>query len=320
MVEIRVAIAGDGVCGSLLSFFLPGSEVYDVKEEGEIGQDCAWGIREEEFRRIYGRVGLNPSDYLQVRLDEIICPVFSSRDSITFDKHRFLRDVRKKSDADFTLGKKFPLGDIGKYDLVIDATGRRALFEDSAGYVVPCYQLEVEGEGFPDDPFIDLRKEVGYLWSFPQGNGRYRIGCGLLIGSPKEPVEEFLEDKDYTVVANRSGSVRLSSPERENAYPHIDGVPIVAVGESIGTVTPLTGEGIAPSARSAEILLECLEDVQKYQEREREEFAWIESQQRLIESLESGSRLSQLIRLLKVENPEYLSVEISKLKVVTGYA
>lgn len=317
---MKIGIAGAGVCGSLLSLFLPDSEVYDVRDEAKIGQDCAWGTGEEEFRRICKRVGLNPSDYIQVKPDKIICPAFSNRDSITFDKYSFLRDVREKSEADFVLGEKFPSDNVDEYDLVIDATGRRNLFEDSAGHVVPCYQLEVEGEGFPNNTFMDLKKEVGYLWSFPQGNRRYRIGCGLLNGNPREPVEEFLEDKDHTVVADRSGPIRLSSPERESAYSYIGDVPVVGVGESIGTVTPLTGEGITPSVKSALVLLESLEDLKKYQERVREEFSWIEPQLQLIESLRDGNRINQLIRLLRIENPEYLSVDISKLGIVTGYA
>lgn len=317
---MKIGIAGAGVCGSLLSFFLPDSRVYDVRNEDDIGQDCAWGTGEREFRRVCKRVELSPSDYIQVRSDKVICPAFSSRDSITFDKHRFLKDIRKKSDADFTLSKEFPLDEVDKYDLVVDATGKRNLFKDSTGYVAPCYQLEVEGEGFPDEYFIDLKKDIGYLWSFPQGDGRYRVGCGLLNGNPKDPVDDFLEDKSYTEVANRSGSVRLSSPLRNSISREINGVPIVGVGESIGTVTPLTGEGVSPSAKSAEILLECLEDIQEYKERVRREFSWVESQLQLIESLKDRNRLSQLVRLLRVENPEYLSVEISKLKIVTGYA
>jgi flavin-dependent dehydrogenase len=48
---------------------------------------------------------------------------------------------------------------------------------------------------------------------------------------------------------------------------------VVGVGESIGTVFPILGEGIIPSLQCAEIFLQTMPDFEKYRKRVLKEFA-----------------------------------------------
>lgn len=320
-----VLIAGAGVSGSLLSRLLSPDHdvsVFDARREQEIGQDCAWATGKSEFERVCGEVGLDPGDYVLHRAERIISSVFSNRDAVTFEKASFLKDLRAVSGADFSFGVPVDTSNMENHDLVVDATAKRKILGGGSGYIVPCYQIEVEGSGFPGDILMELKGGTGYLWSFPQGDGGYRVGCGLLNGKPKTHVDSFLGGKSYRIIGNRSGSVRLSSPLRESVYEEIDGTTVVGVGESAGTVCPISGEGIVPSMRSAEILSRHISDEEDwlpgYESALRREFGWVESQLRFVESLRNGGSISQLYRLIKAEVPDYLSGRMSKLKMALG--
>jgi flavin-dependent dehydrogenase len=65
----------------------------------------------------------------------------------------------------------------------------------------------------------------------------------------------------------------------------------VGVGESIGTVFPLLGEGIIPSLQSADILCETLLDLSEYERRIMEEFKLYKDIYTLVK-LKHGGKLS----------------------------
>jgi flavin-dependent dehydrogenase len=58
--------------------------------------------------------------------------------------------------------------------------------------------------------------------------------------------------------------VRISPPK--NSEPFTDGRKSIGVGESIGTVYPLLGEGIIPSTWCAELFTENFDNFFKYRE------------------------------------------------------
>ena len=64
--------------------------------------------------------------------------------------------------------------------------------------------------------------------------------------------------------------IRLATPE--NCMPYSDG-NIVGVGESIGTVFPLLGEGIIPSMECADILVDNVDNIPEYERQVAKHFA-----------------------------------------------
>ena len=79
--------------------------------------------------------------------------------------------------------------------------------------------------------------------------------------------------RKYDKIRVTSRNIRMA-PMFENVY-HGN---VIGVGEAIGTVSPITGEGIVPSLQSAEILYECLKINEsdsvgiRYQKKIRKEF------------------------------------------------
>ncbi len=63
------------------------------------------------------------------------------------------------------------------------------------------------------------------------------------------------------------------------------------MGESIGCVAPLVGDGILAGLRSARILLDCWDDAEAYGRAVLREFGWMERERRVLDRLRGGRRL-----------------------------
>lgn len=326
LVGMRIAIAGAGVAGSYLSSTISGDHeltVFEGRNRGSLGNDCAWGTGARELKKYCGRVNLNPSDYIMHVADEIISDVFSNVDSITFDKHQFLIDLIERSDADFRF--RTPTSEIepGEFDLIVDATGckRAVLGDDGTAWKVPCFQVEVRSEDLPRSIFIEL-KRIGYLWSFPLGDSTYRVGCGVIDGDGRGHTKGFLEDKRHEIISYCGGVVRISSPHHSRVTGEVDGTSVVGVGESVGTVCPISGEGTGPSLRCSDLLLEALEEftdpgslLEEYERSVLEEFSWVRGQFDFLRSVRNGSRVNQLCKLARLDSPDYLPGRLSKTRM-----
>jgi len=102
----------------------------------------------------------------------------------------------------------------------------------------------------------------GYFWYFPLGNGYAHIGAGDFLKNHNVFVDEFLKKHECEVIKKVGRPVRLTPPSR--CEPFTDGRKSVGVGESIGTVYPLLGEGIIPSTWCAELFVKNLHDMPAY--------------------------------------------------------
>jgi flavin-dependent dehydrogenase len=104
---------------------------------------------------------------------------------------------------------------------------------------------------------------AGYFWYFPLGNGYAHIGAGDFERKQNNKfVEDFLKRYECQVIKKVGRPVRISPPK--NCEPFTDRSKIVGVGESIGTVYPLLGEGIIPSTWCADMLVQNLYDMENY--------------------------------------------------------
>ena len=105
----------------------------------------------------------------------------------------------------------------------------------------------------------------GYGWIFPMGDQEYNIGCGIPLGHALKrninlkrifknfvdafPMARKLIQKSQSTTRLCGAALRL---DFEGAYPFVKG-PIVAVGETIGTTLPFSGEGIGKAMESGQL-------------------------------------------------------------------
>lgn len=133
----------------------------------------------------------------------------------------------------------------------------------------------------------------GYAWIFPLGDGVYNIGCGMVFGrAASEPAHLGERFKAFTASFPQARSLmrrgEVLVPPRgallrcglQGAEP-LPAPNILAIGETIGTTFPFTGEGIGKAMESgalaAEVIHEALltgdlDRLGQYPQRLRQEF------------------------------------------------
>jgi len=111
----------------------------------------------------------------------------------------------------------------------------------------------------------------GYAWIFPMRDNEYNVGFGILhLGRIHKgninlknmfknftvsfPLARELMQLSDATTALQAAALRY---DFEGAYPFIRG-PVVAVGETIGTTLPFTGEGIGKAMKSGHLAAEAI--------------------------------------------------------------
>lgn len=327
---MNIAIVGAGVAGSYLAFMLSREHTVDVFEKKppeNLGKDCAWGTSLRMLQKYAPLMDRDSSDYLRFVSEGFVSKGIINRDTVTFNKSQFFQDLLTSSDALVYYKHKVTTDDLADYDLVIDATGSaRSLLPPPQNdlkdrWVCPCYQLDVKFDDLPEDFYFEPRG-VGYMWVFPQGNGVAKVGCGSFDLNPRGEVEKYLSGMNYEVVDKIGAGVRLIPPSKLRPFYSLDNPPVIGVGEAIGTVSMVSGEGIFPSMICADLLLESLEEesieriAKVYESKVLKEFKWVDSQFNFIYSVRYGNYLTQLWNLLRLEIPDYACGTVSKLKMI----
>ena len=178
---------------------------------------------------------------------------------VTYNKKQWESDLL--ADINIVYGvncnkKTFPLDD---YDYVMDCTGfhRRFLPKPKEDFVIPAYEYMVENIDDIDEFYvIGYKGARGYFWYFPLNNGTGFIGAGD-IDRNYYGIKEFFESHPNAKIVKKIGRpIRLSPPKMMEPFCDNN---IIGVGESIGTVFPMLGEGIIPSLLCCEIFLEVLD-------------------------------------------------------------
>lgn len=291
---MSLAIAGAGMTGAYLYRLLKkeGCEVhlYERGEGGSCGlKPCAWGTS-SDFIDLVAKAGLHAENYILRRLDHVVMDdVMIKADLITFDKPRLVKDLLKDAEIRFE-----PVPMRG-YDRVIDATGvcRSLLPPIEDDIILSCCQYLIETEE-PLENRIMLGG-IGYAWSFPLSSYRYHVGCGTLLADPQRILEELgwlksdSQRHKKKIICSCTGKIRLTGPH--GSFPFVvDGCKegIWGVGEAIGCVAPLAGDGIVPGMRSVQLLLDSWEKPQHYIEAVLDEFCWMRNERGVIDRLRRG--------------------------------
>jgi len=112
---------------------------------------------------------------------------------------------------------------------------------------------------------FDRRILPGYGWIFPMGNGAFNVGCGVVSAPERDAPVDLREMLGVFLGAFPLGRTLVRAERRREAVrgamlrygltgarPHAGGA-VFAVGESIGSTYPLTGEGIGKAMETAEL-------------------------------------------------------------------
>ncbi len=285
---MKIAIAGAGMAGSYLYRILKEEgfgtiDIYDQKKSNSCGhRPCAWGFApSSEYSRLVSRFtdpeGLVLKASRSIRIDDIEM----GADLLTVDKPALNKAILDGAPVHYG-----PL-DPGGYDRVIDATG-----------VERAYLGPVEGDDFVADlaqyrvrTSEDLglwinTSSIGYEWCFPLRENEYHIGFGNLKAKAESYVPTFANETKATILCKCHSRLRMSSPY--HSKPFFANNNIVGVGECIGTVAPLGGDGNLYAMQCAEMLVEHWDDLNKYTMTVLKKFDWMRRERECLERLMGG--------------------------------
>ncbi len=270
-----IAVVGAGVAGSYLSRMLQdlGHEVR-LFESSAIANHwpvCAWGASKNMLAMFSKKAGLNFDEYilhsgktLKMYLPENNVEYLDLKGLVTYDKKRWEHDLLRGIEVTFgtrVAPETLPAAD---YDYVLDCTGyhRSLLPKSKQDFVIPAYEYLVENVNNVREFYvIGYKGARGYFWYFPLEDGRAYVGAGD-IDRKYVGVEEFFHKNPSARVIKKIGRpIRLAPPLHMKPFFVKN---IIGVGESIGCVFPMLGEGIIPSLICSDIFLEVLEKSDKF--------------------------------------------------------
>lgn len=254
-------IGGLGVAGSYLLKRLSEdgfeAEGFDPKKEGYY-LPCGYATNENLLGKYLRNIGLSAEDYILSRAERIIFSghgfgevSFPSIGMCTIDKNALEKDIAR--------GLKFQrkrIQDAGS-DVIIDATGVSRAYLGPAENDHTMFAREyLSDKSLHDDfYFCFFQGGRGYFWEFPM-KGKFHVGAG---SDSLDLIDRSLKPYGHEKITGRK--IRLKP-----LFDNICKENIIGVGEAIGTVSPISGEGIVPSLKSAEILFEMIkkyDDVEK---------------------------------------------------------
>lgn len=282
-----IQIYGAGVAGTFLYYLLMKKDVkvsiFDIRNNPDCR--CAWGFAYGEAKELYTKIDVNLDEYALVRPKNLFVNglKLKNRDVVIVDKLSLLSDLWK--------GLEFRKSDS---EIIIDATGaRRALLpEIQNDRLMPTIQF-IERHEKDEDIFAHFERH-GYAWAFPLG-GEWHIGAGGVFEEKLPELIKKLRDRfDFPEREARcscKAKVRMLPPSKCRPFVH---GKVVGVGEAIGCVSGV-GEGNVPALKSAEILSDCINNLQIYEKRILKELHWIEREQRFVESVLKGKPAFHLL-------------------------
>jgi len=280
---LKIAVVGIGVAGAyLLARLKKEHEVVGFERSTQENHDsiCAWGTTKRPMQEFAEKCGLNFNDYLIHEGNTMYIEMNSQRFTIklmglcTYNKIGLIKDMAKGCRIHYGATPK--LQDLeSEFDVIVDSTGfhRSYLPRLARDFHLPTFQHKVEYKnGVPFDDFYlkPFPSMSGYFWYFPLGKNLAHIGAGDKNRNHITETNAFLKKHGGKVIKTVGRPIRLATPDMCEPFYH---GKVVGVGESIGTVYPLLGEGIIPSMTCADIFVENLGNNERYRQQVLEQFA-----------------------------------------------
>jgi len=279
---MKIAVVGIGVAGSyLLARLKKDHEVvgYERMTEEKHDSICAWGTIKNKMNELCSKADIDFEKHvihdgknLYIEMSDHQRFDIRLKGLCTYDKIGLIHDMADGCEVHYGVAPK--LEDLEKeFDLIIDATGfyRPYLPKIKKDFFLPTYQYKVKYEDeVPIDDFYvrPFPGMTGYFWYFPLGKKIAHIGAGDYKKQHVEETDKFFKKYGGKITKTVGRPLRLATPNL--CKPFYKG-KVVGVGESIGTVYPLLGEGIIPSMKCVDIFVKNLGDNESY-EKEVDEY------------------------------------------------
>ncbi len=306
---MTIAIAGAGIAGGYLSALLEKKGIYADIYDGmdhhtRCGfRSCGWGVP-AAIGKYLADIDLNFEDYLIEPMATMNFDGLTAETPLcTLNKPRLLRDLTGGASV---RRQNLTPEDASDYEMIVDATGIQRAFLPScrSDLTLPTIQHRVSVECKGNEQlgagvYGNQVPGLGYLWIFPLGNGLYHIGVGGIgLAHLRDLLEQFYQESSdafsFAPLCSCEGSVRVASPyystpffvrtKRAGSSPRL----IVGIGESIGTVSPFTGEGILFSLESARLFMDSWQDPEAYTQSVLDRFSWMKKERETLDYLLSA--------------------------------
>jgi len=276
---MKIAVVGIGVAGAYLMNML--GKNHDIHVVGferlaESQHDavCAWATCKNVMAKIVKECGLEFENYIlhdgkrmDLDLGDTTHIAIGLKGMVSYDKLKLIQDMINGTDIEFgKVPSKQTLE--SDFDLIVDSTGfhRNYLPRLENELWIPCVQYKVRYDQgrIPFDDFYlkAFPSMMGYFWYFPLGGGYAHIGAGDFSKNQNRIVDDFINSYPCEVIKKVGRPVRITPPAK--CLPFTDGRKCFGVGESIGTVFALLGEGIIPATWCAQLFIENLYDLDSY--------------------------------------------------------
>jgi len=262
---LKIAVVGAGVSGSYLTALLRNSgvnvEVYE-KEPERRGHYCAWGSHYTLLKTKLSKIGLNVDDYVLTRVKQVYVNGVKIKlgNSVIIDKPRMLRDMVKDSELFMrNVDIQSMVGERHDLDIIVNATNTPIRQPTVIIHTTQSKSILDGAEPHTAYVLFDVER-IGYGWVFPlDDEGKlFHIGAGCLKSSwdasmlMLDTLSRYnLYIVKHSCICGRALNVFKTAPKA------CDG-RVVNIGESVGAVNPITGEGILTSMDTAEALAESI--------------------------------------------------------------
>ena len=305
----RIAIAGAGIAGAWLYRALTDLgrtvDVYEVPDRGTACgiHPCAWGVSADFFRGMKSD-RVDPEVYVTNRIAWVDLEGRRIPGELyLINKPRLVRTLLDGAEIRHT-----PIP-AGRYDRILDCTGAARAYLPPTGQrdlLARPFQMRMQIPALPEDTIRLRYGKVGYCWVFPLGHHRFHVGAVGFLERCRDIHQMLrfvgiLDDHNRMAgygaeeICGCESTIRLTGPS--GAVPHVArdsplGCPVWGVGESIGTVSPITGEGIMHAVRCAGLYLEHEGDSRAYSDAVVREFSWMTDERAIVEKAMAGRGLS----------------------------
>lgn len=242
----KIAIIGGGVSGSYLAYLLSNSgydvTLFDIKEKYfKPCGDVVPNIYKPKFEWKIKYYIKNFAFYLDG--ERIYDVSYRNPKWIVIDKSGWINSMRKNVNQVISTNV-----DKSKFDLIIDAKGPY----DMDRQVVYTTRALIETNEFSDEAVLEFNtKFTGFFWIFPDEEGVLNVGAGFIENkNSKDILLNYIKNKfkDYKILDLRGAPISIGGVKSKS----------LKIGEARGLVFPMSGEGIRPSAISAEIAYEAI--------------------------------------------------------------
>ncbi|EWG07862.1 MAG: FAD dependent oxidoreductase [Candidatus Aramenus sulfurataquae] len=257
---MQIAVVGGGPAGISLAYFLRGSKHEVTVYEGlsTFGvKPCAWGVLSDidKVIDVPKESVISEIKGFRVYLDNKLLYEVEKKSKLGYivDKPLFLKLLAEKVYVRLNAkvvtkdGKAFVNGEELKADKVIYANGHYSLPKE---YTIPAIQYITDYNIDPEIVEMYFYSDLlGYGWVFPERGGA-KIGIGGYADV------NFLKERLKTIL---KGRVKGFQGARVNDYGVVEErLNGNYVGEALGTVYAVTGEGIRPSIISSKIMAKSI--------------------------------------------------------------